>query len=112
MADAFSFKKGARAPDRIVALAGNGVTDLSTLDSGSIKFVYRAAGVVERNEITAAIEGDATDLRIRIPFGAVDVDEIGKYQWHIEAAVGGKLMYWPEKGFYTFSVTENIEEAT
>lgn len=111
MADAFSFKKGATAPDRIVTLTGNGVTDLSTLDGGTIKFIYRTKGVAELNEIVAAIEGDPTNLQIRVPFGTVDTDVVAKYEWHIEAQQSGKKMYWPEKGFNTFSVTTTIEAA-
>jgi hypothetical protein len=111
MADAFSFKRGASAPDRLVVLDGNDVTDLDALDGGTLKFIYRTAGVVELNEIAAAIEGPGTDLTIRVAFDTVDTETIAKYQWHIEAQLSGKKMYWPEKGFYTFSVTENIEAA-
>lgn len=111
MADAFSFKRGASAPDRLVTLAGNNVTDLSALDGGTIKFIYRRAGVTELNEIAAAIEGPTTDLVVRVAFDAINTETIAKYQWHIEAQVSGKKMYWPEKGFYTFSVTDNIEAA-
>jgi hypothetical protein len=105
--DAFSYKKGMRLPSRIITLAGNGVTSLAQLDVGSIKFVYRKKGVVERNEILATIV-DAAARTISVDFGTVDTDEIAQYQWHVEARIGGLSMAFPEVGFYTFSVTDPI----
>lgn len=107
MSDAFSLKLGARLPSRTITLAGNGITSLDELDPGSIKFRYRKKGVVERNDIAAVIV-DAAAMKIRVDFGAVDTDEIATYEWDIEATVGGLKMYFPEKGFYTFSVTGTI----
>lgn len=110
MSDVFSYKKGMRLPSRIITLAGNGITTLTELDPGSIKFVYRKKGVAERVEIAASIVS-ASAKTIEVDFGAVDTDEIAQYQWHVEATVGGLTMAWPERGFYTFSVTEAIEAA-
>lgn len=107
MVDAFSFKKGMRLPSRTIVLAGNGVTSLAQLDPGSIKFVYRKKGVVERNEILATIT-DAAAMKVRVDFAALDVDEIAAYQWHVEATIGGLGMAFPERGFYQFSVTDTI----
>lgn len=107
MSDAFSFKLGMRLPTRILTLAGNGLTSLATIDVGTIKFVYRKKGVAERNEIAATIF-DSAKMQIAVNFGTVDTDELAQYQWHVEAKVGGLLMAFPEKGFYTFSVTETI----
>lgn len=104
---AFSYKKGMRLPSRIITLAGNGVTSLAQLDSGSIKFVYRKKGVVERNEILATIV-DAAARTIAVDFGAVGTDELATYQWHVEAKIGGLPMAFPEEGFYTFAVTDTI----
>lgn len=106
--DAFSYKRGARLPVRIVTLAGNGLSDLSSLDVGSILFVYRTIGVDERKTITATIF-DSPTMKIRVDFGAIDSATLGKYQWHIEAQVGGLTMCFPEKGFYSFSITDQIE---
>lgn len=107
MKDAFSYKKGMRLPSRFITLAGNGVTSLTQLDVGSIKFVYRKTGVAERNAIDATIV-DAAAMRISVDFGTVDTDEIAQYQWHVEAKIGGLPMAFPEVGFYTFSVTDTI----
>jgi hypothetical protein len=106
MADAFSFKKGVRLPSRTITLSGNGLTTLVGVDQ--VVFVYRKKGVAERNEIIAVVT-DAAAMKVRVDFGALDVDEIATYQWQCEAVVGGERMAFPEKGFYTFSVTENIE---
>lgn len=106
MSDAFSYKRGMRLPRRIITLAGNGLTTLSAVDS--IKFVYRKMGAVERNEIVAAVV-DAAALTIEVDFGTVDTDEIAQYQWHVEVTVSGLVMAFPERNFYTFSVTATIE---
>ena len=106
MADLFSFKKGARLPSRTITLVGNGLTTLTGIDNA--KFIYRKSGVVERTEILAVVV-DVDLLQIRVDFAALDVDEISKYQWHVEVTIGGLVMCFPEKGFYTFSVTETIE---
>lgn len=106
MSDAFSFKKGARLPSRTLTLSGNGITTLTGVDS--VTFVYRESGVTERRTIAAVIT-DAPNMKVRVDFGASDVAAIKKFQWHVEAVVGGLTMCFPEKGFYTFSVTEAIE---
>lgn len=104
--DAFSFKRGARLPVRIVTLSGN---DLSNLDGiASATFVYRAIGVDERKEIAATVY-DSAAMQVSVAFGAIDVATEGKYQWQVEVDVGGLVMTFPEKGFYTFSITDNIE---
>jgi hypothetical protein len=107
MADAFSYKLGMRLPSRIITLSGNGLTSLDLIDPGSIKFVYRRKGVVERNEITATIVNSAK-MQIAVDFGAVDTDEIAQYQWHVEARIGALPMAFPEVDFYTFSITGTI----
>lgn len=108
MKDSFSYKKGMRLPSRFITLAGNGVTSLTQLDVGSIKFVYRKVGFpLERNVIDATIV-DAAAMRISVDFGTVDTDELAQYQWHVEAKIGGLPMAFPEVGFYTFSVTDTI----
>lgn len=106
--DAFSYKRGMRLPARIITLTGNGVTTLAALDSNSIKFVYRKKGVVERKLIAATIS-DAAAMKIEVDFGTIDTATIAQYQWHVEAAIGGLVMAFPELGFYTFSVTDTIE---
>jgi hypothetical protein len=110
MADSFSFKRGARLPVRVITITGNGLTNLDVIDSA--KFVYRAlvdsVPVEERREIAASVF-DSDAMQVSVAFAALDVSVEGKYQWHIEVAVSGLLMYFPEKGFYTFSVTDNIE---
>ena len=108
MADAFSFKRTARLPIRVITLAGNGLSNLDGIDPGSVKFVYRQAGVEERKEIAGTVQ-DSAAMKVAIPFGAIDVATEGKYQWQIEVTVGGLTMCFPEKGFYTFAVTDNIE---
>lgn len=105
--DLFSYKKGMRLPSRVLTLDGNGIASLAELDPGSIRFVYRKKGVAERNEITPTIV-DAAARKIRVDFGAIDTNTIAAYQFHVEGMVGGKLLAWPERGFYTFSVTETI----
>lgn len=106
--DAFSFKRGMRLPSRIVTLVGNGLANLDSIDPGSIKFVYRKKGVVERNLITATVVS-STAMTIKVDFGTLDTDELARYEWHIEATIGGLGLAWPERDFYTFSVTETIE---
>jgi hypothetical protein len=107
-ADAFSFKKDARLPSRIVTLSGNGLADLSTIDANTMLFVYRLKGDTVRKTITATITSIPL-MKIQVDFASIDTQNLGKYEWHIEAQITGKKMYWPEKGFYTFSVTDNIE---
>lgn len=106
--DAFSYKRGMRLPSRIITLVGNGVTNLTAIDPGSIKFVYRPKETNQRKEIAASVV-DAALMKIDVDFGAVDTSVAAQYQWHVEATIGGLVMAWPEKGFYTFSVTETIE---
>lgn len=108
MSDAFSYKRGMRLPSRIVTLAGNGLTTLDTVDPGSINFVYRTKAANER-KLIAAVVVDAAAMKVEIDFGSVDTSVIAQYQWHIEATVGGLPMAFPERGFYTFSVTDQIE---
>jgi len=108
MSDVFSYKRGMRLPSRIITLSGNGLTSLDTVDSGSVKFVYRRKGIAERIEISAIVIDEAL-MRIEVDFSSVDTGTIGQYQWHVEAKVGGLPMAFPERGFYTFSITETIE---
>lgn len=104
--DQFTFKKGARLPVRIFTLAGNGLANLDGIAGAD--FVYRRMGVEERKTIAATVS-DSAALQVSVAFGALDVATEGKYQWHIEVDVGGLVMCFPEKGFNTFSVTDNIE---
>lgn len=110
MPDLFSFKRGIYGPARIVTLNGNGLTNLDGIDS--VKFVYRTlvdgVPVEERNEIVATVH-DSAAMQVLVTFSALDVDVEAKYQWQVEVVVGGVTMAFPEKGFYTFSVTDNIE---
>lgn len=107
-ADLFSFKRGARLPTRTITLVGNGLTNLDGIDG--VKFVYRTAGVEERKEIVASV-ADSAAMKVQVAFGATDVAVEAKYQWHVEVTIGGLIMCFPEKGFFTFSVTDTIEEA-
>ncbi len=106
MPDKFSFKKGARLPSRELLLESVASFDLSA--ASSVTFVYRAKGVDERRTI-AAVVTDAPGKRIRVDFGANDVATIGVYEWHVEAVFTGQTMCFPERGFYTFSVTDTID---
>lgn len=114
MADLFSFKKGARLPSRSLKLKSHASFDLA--QASSITFVYRTKGVVERRTITVSVYGatsyDAEEklysASITVDFGDSDVATIAKYEWHVEAVFSGKTMCFPEKDFYTFSVTEPI----
>lgn len=108
MSDAFSYKRGMRLPSRIITLTGNGLTSLTGVDPGSIKFVYRTQGTHERSVIVASVV-DSPTMKIEVDFGAVNTGTIAQYQWHVEATVGGLPMAFPEKGFYTFSIVETIE---
>lgn len=107
MTDSFSYKQGAQLPSRIVTLSGNDLANLDAIDVDSIKFVYRVVSKPERQEIVCTISDSAT-MKIEVDFSALDTDTIAQYQWHVEAKQDGLLMYFPEKGFFTFSVTENI----
>lgn len=104
--DSFSFKRGARLPARIVQLAGNGLTSLDGISGAT--FVYRKIGISERKTIAANVH-DSAAMQVSVAFGAIDVATEGKYQWQIEVDIGGLVMSFPEKGFYTFSITDNIE---
>lgn len=106
MRQAFSFKRGARLPSREMTLTSSGTFDLAL--ASSVTFVYRKLNVVERNEIVATVV-DAPTKRIRVDFGATDVDTVSVYEWHIEAVFTGKTMTFPEDGFFQFSVVETIE---
>jgi hypothetical protein len=103
MADTFSFKKGARLPSREMTLSSAAAFDLT--QAASVTFVYRTQGVAERKTIAAVV---LSASRIRVDFADTDVSTIAKYQWHIEAVFTGKTMCFPERDFYTFSVTETI----
>jgi hypothetical protein len=105
MADKFSFKKGAVLPSRELTLTSEATFDLST--ASSVTFVYRTQGTQERKTITAVVT-DAPNGKIRVDFGAPDVATIGRYEWHVEAVFSGKTMVFPERDFYTFSVTATI----
>jgi hypothetical protein len=106
MRDAFSFKRTERLPSREMTLKSAATFDLAS--ASSVKFVYRTKGIVERREL-AAVVVDAPAKRIRVDFGDTDVAIVGKFEWHIEVVLGGKLMTFPEGGFFTFAVTGNIE---
>lgn len=105
MADKFSFKKGARLPSREMTLSSAAAFDLA--QASSVTFVYRTQGVIERRTIVAVVV-DAPTKKVRVDFGDVEVGTIGKFEWHIEAVISGKTMCFPERGFYTFSVTDTI----
>lgn len=107
MSDAFSFKVGAQLPSRTMTLTGNGLTSLASIDANTMLFVYRPKGTATRTTIPATIV-DAAAMKIQIDFGTVDTATAGSFDWEIEAQIGGKKLYWPEKGFYSFSVTANI----
>jgi hypothetical protein len=106
MKDAFGCKRGARLPSREMTLKSSASFDLAA--ASSVTFVYRTMGVVERNEIVAVVV-DAPTKKIRIDFADLDVDVEARYEWHVEVVFSSKRMDFPEVGFYTFSVTENIE---
>ena len=108
MSDAFSYKRGMRLPARIITLSGNGLTNLDTITPGSIVFVYRKKGTTTRTTIAASVVSSAA-MTVRVDFGSVDTAVIAQYQWHVEASIGGLAMAFPEQGFYTFSITEQIE---
>lgn len=110
MSDAFSYKHRMRLPSRIITLAGNGVASLSELDPGSIKFCYRVKdSQADRKLISATPIGDPADLQVQVDFAAVDTGTEAQYEWHIEATINGLTLAWPERGFYTFSITDTIE---
>ncbi len=104
MTDKFSFKKGARLPSREMTLTSS--TDFNLQTADSVTFVYRKKGVAERNTIAPVI---LSPTKIRVDFGSIDVDEIAQYEWHVEAVFSSKRMDFPERSFFTFSVTETIE---
>lgn len=114
MADLFSFKKGARLPSRSLKLKSSASFDLA--QASSITFVYRTKGVVERRTIAVVVFGATTydaeteqySASITVDFGATDVATVASFEWHVEAVFSGKTMCFPEKDFYTFSVTETI----
>lgn len=106
MRDSFVFKRTSRLPSREMTLKSTAVFDLAA--ASSVKFVYRTLGVDERNEISAVVT-DAPNKRIRVDFADLDVDTIARYQWHIEVMFTGKVMCFPEDGYFTFSVIDMIE---
>lgn len=109
MSDAFSFKRGAELPARVITLSGNGVTTLAAIDAGTLLFVYREKGVeTDRRTINAQIV-DAAAMKVEVDFSSVDTATLGRYEWEVEGQIAGRKLYWPEKGFYTFSVTDNID---
>lgn len=105
MADQFSFKKGARLPSRLIKLTSDAAFDLST---ASVTFVYRPIASTERRTIAAVLVAGTTDT-IRVDFDATAVAVVGQFEWQIEAVFGELTMIFPEREFFTFSVTPTIE---
>jgi len=102
----FSIKKGARLPSVELTLASASTYDLAT--ATLVNFVYRKKGIVERVVVPLTIT-DAPNKKVRLDLGTTDVDEVAKYQCHVEVTIGGKIMVFPTKGFDEFEVTETIE---
>jgi len=108
MSDAFSYKRGMRLPNRIITLAGNGLSNLDTVDPGSLNFVYRTSGFTGERKVIAAAISESAAMKIEVDFASIDTSVVAKYQWQVEATIGGLPLAWPESGFYTFSITDTI----
>ena len=111
MSDAFSLKKGAGLPARVITLTGNGLANLDDVDTDGIKFVYRLKDRLVDAPTPVEIAATIVSSEARTILVVIDGEtmDVGRYEWHVRALVGGKAMYFPERGFYYFAVTETIE---
>ena len=102
----FSVKKGARLPSVTLTLTSTATYDLA--QATLVNFVYRKKGIAERVVVALTIT-DAPTKTVRLDLAVGEVDEVGKYQCHVEVTIAGKIMCIPHVGFDEFHVTETIE---
>lgn len=77
--------------------------------ASSAQFRMRLKGGATKVAATANITGDPTDGLVYYNWVAGDTDTVGTYEVKVVLTIGGKPKTYPNSGYWTVTVTDQIE---